>query len=181
MIRRRMIALLAISLLALTACASQTTSIPELGRVVSCESILRTQSTQGVELPCLDGKSSIHFDQLRGPLIVNVWGSWCAPCKEEIPILRSFYAKANSRVSLLGVNVEEAKRSDATNFVVKNGMTWPNLTDPDGRTRGVFGMGVPVTWFIDVTGKVVHKKTGVLRSEAELKDLASKYLNITVG
>ncbi len=179
--RRQLVAILVVSSLSLTACASQSTAVQKLGKVVGCESIPLGNSLSGVEIPCLDGKSSIHLAQLRGPLIVNVWGSWCAPCKDEIPILRSFYAKSEGKLNLLGVNVEEAKRADATNFIVQNGMTWPNLTDPDGRTRGFFGMGVPVTWFIDSKGKVLYKKIGVLRSEEELRNLVSKYLKITVG
>lgn len=165
----------------MSGCASQSTAIPQLGTVVGCESIPRSQSSTGVEIPCLDGKSSIYFAQLRGPLIVNVWGSWCAPCKEEIPIFRSFYPKIEGMAHLLGVDVEEAKRSDGSQFVVSTGMTWPNLFDPDGRTRGLFGMGVPVTWFIDSNGTVVHKKIGVIKSEEELRDLTKKYLAITVG
>lgn len=42
-------------------------------------------------------------------------------------------------------------------------------------------MGVPVTWFIDAKGAVVHKKIGVLNSEQELRDLANKYLHLTLG
>ncbi|MBI3430195.1 MAG: TlpA family protein disulfide reductase [Actinobacteria bacterium] len=179
--RLRIVTIVAIASLLMTGCSSQSASIPKLGKVVGCDSISLGKSSGGIELPCLDGKSSIHLAQLRGPLIVNVWGSWCGPCKDEVPILRTFYGKAEGRIELLGVNVEEAKRADATNFILRNGMTWPNLIDPDGRTRGFFGMGVPVTWFIDSTGKVVYKKIGVLRNEAELRDLVSKYLNITVG
>ena len=179
--RRMILTIFTTSLILLSACASQSRPIAQLGSVVGCESIPLGKSSAGVEVPCLDGKSSIRIAQLRGPLILNVWGSWCAPCKDEIPIIRSFYSQAKGRIYLLGVNVEEAKKSDAMNFILKNGMTWPNLTDPDGRTRGLFGMGVPVTWFIDSTGKVVYKKIGVLRNEEELRNLASKYLNITVG
>ena len=60
-------------------------------------------------------------------------------------------------------------------------MTWPNLIDPDGRTRGDFGMGVPVTWFIDESGGVVYKKIGVLKNEAELRNLTLKYLHIGIS
>lgn len=179
--RRKVITFLTISLIFLTGCTSQSTAVPELGTVVGCESIPLSSSNEGVEIPCLDGKSTIRFKQLQGPLILNVWGSWCAPCKEEMPIFRSFYSKAKTQIHLLGVNVEEAKRVDAINFVIENGMTWPNLIDPDGRTRGLLGMGVPVTWFIDPSGKVVYKKIGVLRSEEELRSLTHKYLDITVG
>lgn len=168
-------------ILLLSGCASQSTSIPTLGEVVSCDSIGRSAQPNGKELPCLDGKSTIALNSLRGPLIVNVWGSWCASCKDELPIIRSFYVKAKSKVQILGIDVEEAKSSDGADFVVKNGMTWPNVIDPDGRTRGNFGMGVPVTWFIDSAGKVVHKKIGTIKSEVELRDLTSKYLHITVS
>jgi cytochrome c biogenesis protein CcmG/thiol:disulfide interchange protein DsbE len=118
---------------------------------------------------------------MRGPLIVNVWGSWCAPCRDEIPMIRSFYSKNQSKVGIVGVDVEEAKKSDGTDFVVANGMTWPILMDPDGRSRGFFGMGVPVTWFIDAEGTVLHKKIGVLKSEQELRDLANEYLHLTLS
>jgi cytochrome c biogenesis protein CcmG/thiol:disulfide interchange protein DsbE len=173
--------LLLISLGLLAGCASQATVVPTVGRVVSCDSIARTKLTTGLVFPCLDGKSSLYFSALRGPLIVNVWGSWCAPCKDEIPIIRSFYEKANSQLHILGIDVEEAKSSDGTAFIVENGMTWPNVTDPDGRSRGFFGMGVPVTWFIDSKGAIVHKKIGAIRSESELRDLTLQYLNIAVG
>lgn len=96
-------------------------------------------------------------------------------------MIRSFYAKNASAVALVGVDVEEAKRTDGSDFVVANGMTWPILVDPDGRSRGFFGMGVPVTWFIDRDGKVLHKKIGVLNSEQELRDLATKYLHLTLN
>lgn len=174
-----------------TACSSQSTVVPKLGAVVGCDSIplgdsvgaAKSGATKSGELafPCLDGKSTIRFSQMRGPLIVNVWGSWCAPCKDEIPMIRSFYSKNLSKVQIVGVDVEEAKRSDGVDFVVANGMTWPILVDPDARSRGFFGMGVPVTWFIDENGAVVHKKIGVLNSEQELRDLASKYLHLTLS
>jgi cytochrome c biogenesis protein CcmG/thiol:disulfide interchange protein DsbE len=176
---QRTAAVLLLGLLA--GCASQASVVPMVGAVVSCNSISRSNVATGLVFPCLDGKSALHFSALRGPLIVNVWGSWCAPCKDEVPIIRTFYAKAKSQVPILGVDVEEAKPSDGTAFILKNGMTWPNVIDPDGRSRGYFGMGVPVTWFINSKGVVVHKKIGAAQSERELRDLTLKYLHITVG
>ena len=170
-----------LSLSFLAGCASQAAVVPTVGTVTSCDSISRSKVTTGLVFPCLDGKSALHFSALRGPLIVNVWGSWCAPCKEEVPIIRSFYEKANSQLHILGIDVEEARPADGRAFIVENGMTWPNVIDPDGRSRGFFGMGVPVTWFIDSKGVVVYKKIGAMRSESELRDLTLRYLNIAVG
>lgn len=107
-------------------------------------------------------------------------GSWCAPCVEEIPHFVRFYEKAKGAVQLVGVNVEEANLQDAQEFVVENGITWPNLYDFDGRSRQYFGLGVPVTWFIAANGDVVYKHIGVINSELELIKLTQKHLGIKI-
>ncbi len=170
-----------IAILLVSACAKQSDRLPVTGEVVSCAQLNVSGARGGPTFPCMDGKSSLNFGTLRGPLIVNVWGSWCAPCKDEIPFLKSFNSKAQSRLQMLGIDVEEAKPKDGSDFVVSQGMTWPSLVDPDGRSRSLFGMGVPVTWFIDSGGKVAFKKIGVLKSERELSDLTRKYLHLNIG
>jgi len=174
------LAILFVALLFVSGCTTTPSAISK-GELVDCSTLTVDSTVTGTQLDCLDGSAGIALEALRGPAIVNVWGSWCASCKDELPIIRSFYVKAKSKVQILGIDVEEAKSSDGADFVVKNGMTWPNVIDPDGRTRGNFGMGVPVTWFIDSAGKVVHKKIGTIKSEVELRDLTSKYLHITVS
>jgi len=95
-----------------------------------------------------------------------------------MPILRSFYKKAQGKVLLMGVDVEEASIEDGRKFVENNGITWPNLYDADGKSRAYFGMGVPVTWFIAADGSVAYKHIGVLKNEIELISLTSKYLGV---
>jgi hypothetical protein len=95
-----------------------------------------------------------------------------------MPILRSFYKKAQGKVQLIGVDVEEASIEDGRKFVENNGITWPNLYDADGKSRAYFGMGVPVTWFIAADGSVAYKHIGVLKNEIELISLTSKYLGV---
>ena len=177
----RRAALIAIVATALTACTSQSPITVSAGQVVSCESILTSGRGDGPILECLGGGAPVDVGTLTGPLILNVWGSWCAPCKDEIPIFRNFYERNKSKVQILGVDVEEAKASDGKDFIVEQGMTWPNVIDTDGRSRGYFGMGVPVTWFINSKGEVVYKKIGVLKNEDELVTLTAKYLKIDVS
>lgn len=166
-----------IALLLLTACSPTSSYVK--GEVVSCASISQDKTlTGGVSMDCLDRTDGAQLGALRGPMVVNVWGSWCGPCKEEIPIFRSFYAKAKEKVSLIGVDVEEANFDDGRLFVERHGITWPNLYDPDGRSRKYFGMGVPVTWFIAPDGSVAGKKIGVIKDEAELISLTEKYLGV---
>ena len=176
---KRSAALALASLLLLSGCSSKNSQLPIRGEVVSCSSITQAGTKAGITLPCMDNKSKVQFGALRGPIIVNVWGSWCAPCKEEIPFFRNFYAK--NQIQILGVDVEEASPSDGIDFVLANGMTWPSVVDPDGRSRALFGMGVPVTWFIDENGKVLYKKIGVLKSEAEVRKLAQDNFHLVLN
>ena len=109
-----------------------------------------------------------------------MWGSWCGPCADEIPVFVDFYQQASGKVKLLGIAVEEAKAQDSKDFIISYGITWPNLYDAKGETRGTFGMGVPVTWFIDEQGTVVYKHIGVVKSTEELIDLTVKYLKVEI-
>ena len=168
--------IIAVALLLLASCSSPAEKIS--GQLVSCSSITSITTAKSIYLGCLDGSSGASIDGLKGPAIINVWGSWCGPCKEEMPIFRSFYKKAKGNVALIGVDVEEASMEDGRVFVQDNGITWPNLFDADGKSRAYFGMGVPVTWFIAADGTVAYKHIGSLKNEIELITLTSKYLGV---
>ena len=167
---------MAVAVLFLAGCSSPSEKIA--GDVVSCESILSSAMENSIMLDCLDGTEGASINGIKGPAIINVWGSWCGPCKEEMPILRSFYEKAQGKLALIGVDVEEASIEDGRKFVENNGITWPNLYDADGKSRAYFGMGVPVTWFIAADGNVAYKHIGVIKSEKELISMTSKYLGM---
>jgi len=167
---------MAVAVLLLAGCSSPSEKIA--GEVVSCESILSSATENSIMLDCLDGTDGASINGIKGPAIINVWGSWCGPCKEEMPILRSFYEKAQGKLALIGVDVEEASIEDGRKFVKNNGITWPNLYDADGKSRAYFGMGVPVTWFIAADGNVAYKHIGVIKSEKELISMTSKYLGV---
>ena len=167
--------------LSLTGCAAVTKPISAKGEVVDCVDVSQVAAKPGdTLLNCLTGPEKISVQSLRGPLIVNVWGSWCGPCADEIPLLVEFNHHANGKVKLLGIAVEEADPQAAKDFIIANGMTWPNLYDAKGTTRGTFGMGVPVTWFIDQQGTVVYKHVGVIKSTDEIIDLTAKYLKVEI-
>ena len=167
--------------LSLTGCSSVTKPVASKGEVVDCTEVSHVAAKPGdTLLNCLTGTEKISVESLRGPLIVNVWGSWCGPCKQEMPYFVEFNDQANGKVKLLGIAVEEAKAQDSKDFIIANGITWPNLYDAKGITRANFGMGVPVTWFIDKAGIVVYKHVGVINSTEELIDLTNKYLKVKI-
>ena len=168
---------LSLALTGLTSCGKSEPTTYTDGKVVGCNSIKHVNGN-GIELFCLGDGSVINLDSLRGPMILNIWGSWCAPCQEEIPYIRKFYDKYNDQVKVVGLDVEEPNKEAAQPFIKTHGVLWPSLFDPDGRTRKIIGMGVPVTWFIDSEGKVIYKKIGAFISYRELEDSAKKYFNL---
>jgi len=172
--------LLMVAALLLTGCAS-TEPVAQKGEVISCGSVTTDKAiTSGISVECVDGSAGAVIQSLRGPMVLNVWGSWCTSCLAEMPEFVSFYGKAKGKVQLVGVAVEEAAPANSQRFIEKHGMTWPNFYDRENKTRGYFGMGVPVTWFIDVTGEVKYKKIGVIKSEAELAELTEMYLGVKI-
>ena len=167
----------ALALTALTGCAEKVPTKYTDGKVIGCSDI-KIEGNTGLQVPCLGDATLVNLESLRGPMLLNVWGSWCAPCQDEIPFLRNFYDKYQGKVQIVGLDVEEPNKTAPQSFIKSNGITWPSLYDPDGRTRKLIGMGVPVTWFIDETGKVVYKKIGVFTDYKELEQSAKKYFNL---
>jgi thiol-disulfide isomerase/thioredoxin len=173
----KIISALVISTLLLTSCGTETPKIVGNGKVISCSTITTDENkTSGTTLECLDGNSKVLLESIKGPAIINVWGSWCTPCREEMPYLREL--AATGKVQIIGIDVEEKSMETARKFVVEQGMTWPNLYDKDGSTKSSFGMGVPVTWYLNSKSEVAYKHIGVLKSKAQLFSEVEKYLGI---
>ena len=173
------LSILLVVVLFVSGCTTTTSAISK-GELVSCASLSIDSTITGTQLDCLDGSNGIVLEALRGPAIVNVWGSWCGPCQDEIPLFVDFYSRAKDRVVLLGIDIEEAQVADGRHYVETHGMTWPNLVDVDGRTASTLGMGVPITYFVDSQGATVYKKIGVISSVKELEELTQKYLGISI-
>jgi len=177
--KRHLALVSAIVLLAsLTSCGNSETLIT--GSVVPCNEIqLLENAAQDLPLDCLDSSKTINLAAIKGPAIINVWGSWCDPCKKELPHFSEFFQSMNPQIQLIGVDVEEKSAEDGRMFARTHGINWPNLYDEKGTTRKYFGMGVPVTWFIGSNGEVLYKKVGPIKSTEELRTLSFKYLGMS--
>lgn len=173
------ISVLIISTILLSSCGTAAPKNVAAGKIVSC-SVIPTDSskTSGTSLTCLDGNSKVLLESIKGPAVINVWGSWCVPCRDEMSFLREL--AATGKVQIIGIDVEEADMESARKFVIEQGMTWPNLYDKDGSTKSSFGMGVPVTWYLDSKGEVAYKHVGVLKSKEQLFSEVEKYLGVKV-
>jgi cytochrome c biogenesis protein CcmG/thiol:disulfide interchange protein DsbE len=108
-----------------------------------------------IALQDLEGET-VRLADLRGrPLIINLWASWCVPCREEFPLLVGAYGEHRDRdLAVVGIIRRDSPES-ASRFASDQGATWPMLVDPDETAyRALIGIGVPQTYFVDSAGIV---------------------------
>ena len=101
----------------------------------------------------LEPGTTISLDEYRGRVVVlNVWGSWCGPCRAEADDLQRVADTGGDRVSVLGIDVRDS-RSAAADFVRNYELSYPSIYDPPGRSlfalRGVPRSVVPLTVVLD--------------------------------
>lgn len=111
--------------------------------------------TPGPGVPGPEGRP-VSLDDFRGRVVVlNLWASWCGPCKNEAPYLQAMADRLRDRdVVLLGMDIEDLS-SDATAFMRDNGLTYASVRDPNDDVKSAFGAtGVPETFVIDREGRI---------------------------
>jgi thiol-disulfide isomerase/thioredoxin len=113
---------------------------------------------------------------LRGyPVVVNVWASWCGPCRFEFPVLQQLSARYGKRVAFLGVNSEDSEDAAAT-FLREEPVPFPSYSDPDKEIfDSLGGLGFPDTAFYDRSGELVYLKQGPYKDDSELEADVRRY------
>jgi thiol-disulfide isomerase/thioredoxin len=107
---------------------------------------------------------------LRGhPAVVNVWASWCGPCRFEFPTLQKLSARYGKQVAFLGVNSEDSDGL-AREFLEEAPVPYPSYSDGDGAITDAIGgrHGLPKTAFYDRRGELCYLKQGPYGEGAEL-------------
>ena len=175
------LSLLFVCTLLLSGCTS-TPKFEGNGVIPGCDEIrVGVASEKKLELPCLDGSTSIDFHQIKGPIVINIWGSWCDGCRQEMPYFIDLYATQSfmsGQIQLLGIDVEENSPTSGPDYIKQSGMSWPHLNDVNDQTKAIFGPGVPVTWFINSQGVVVEKHIGAYQNKKQLFDQVEKAFGI---
>lgn len=120
----------------------------------------------GYQTFSLDGDSVSLAAQRGKVVLLNVWATWCHPCRDEIPELRQIHAKYQADgLELVGVSVDANGSDDAIRAFMKEfQMTYPVWRDPDERVSAQFlVIGVPATFLIDREGILRWRKTGPIQ------------------
>lgn len=133
---------------------------------------------QGNEL--LDGGKDAYEKRiaaLRGyPVVVNVWASWCVPCRQEFPVLQKLSARYGKKVAFLGVNSEDSSDAAAT-FLREVPVPYPSYTETGKDILYSVGGsgGFPDTAFYDRSGELLFLHQGPYRDESELEADVRRY------
>ena len=117
---------------------------------------------QSFALPRTDGRIDSIARHRGSVVLVNLWATWCTPCREELPDLERFARAYAGRVVVLGIDQGESA-STAAQFARTLGVTYPILVDLDEQYgRAYQGLGLPTTVIIDRNGRVVRGIDGAM-------------------
>jgi cytochrome c biogenesis protein CcmG/thiol:disulfide interchange protein DsbE len=148
-----------------------------------CPEQLDEPAAGGSDVPALafecPGGGTLDLTRAPGvPTVVNLWGSWCAPCREELPLMQELADGGADRVRVLGV-ISRDGEPQAESFADDAGITFPSAFDGDGELMAEFGLNaLPYTFFLAADGTLTHSELGPIDSVAELEGLVAEHLGV---
>jgi cytochrome c biogenesis protein CcmG/thiol:disulfide interchange protein DsbE len=133
-------------------------------------------------LPCLGPGGAVTLRRLTGtPTVINIWASWCPPCRDELRSFEMLSWHTRGQVRVLGV-VSEDTGKRAMSFAAETGVHFPSVVDTDGRLlRDLGRRTLPTTVFLDRTGRVVEVYNGAPLTSVDLRRLVRDRLGADVG
>ncbi|MEV6341781.1 TlpA disulfide reductase family protein [Actinoplanes sp. NPDC051851] len=177
---RRSVAALATAALLLSGCASSDeTPAP----FAACPAATGGSSKlPDLTLPCFrdadDDAPAIGLSKLTGPAVINIWASWCSPCRAELPIMQELSDRSAGTLTVLTVDSGD-RREAAASFATDHGVTMPTLFDEKGALAAAIGQSaLPATIFVSADGEIyVHR---LPLDAAGLTEQLKEHLGLTV-
>jgi cytochrome c biogenesis protein CcmG/thiol:disulfide interchange protein DsbE len=137
-----------------------------LGAACALAACTNESVIQGTDLPEMDLAG--FQDQLESsdrPAVVNVWASWCLPCRDEAPLFASAHAEYGDRVDFYGIAYND-NQPGARQFLAEFDLPFTHYFDFDGDALVEFGgIGVPRTYFFASGGILISTHNGVIDDE----------------
>lgn len=104
-----------------------------------------------------------RLDESTHPTVVNVWASWCLPCRAEAPLLREAVRHYGGQITFIGVDIQD-KPAEAAAFIAEFGLDqFDHVADPDRAIPALLGgSGVPITYFVAAGGEIIAVHIGII-------------------
>lgn len=203
--RTRLVAAL-LAILAVAACSSSepASTKPTFGggapRTVAADELAAAKSQAGIEdcpvadgtptgddalpdltLACLGGGPEVNLAGLAGkPTVINLWASWCTPCRKELPLLAQADRAYGDALQIIGIDYRDPDPDKAIELARASGVTYPQLADPDEDGKADLRVvALPQTVFVDAQGTIVATERKEFRSYAELTSAIEQHLGVT--
>ena len=165
MIRFRGASALVAAVLSLAGCtASVEPDKPETpSPFAECPAPASAPATAGdvpdLALSCFTGGREIRLSTLPRPAVINIWASWCSPCRDELPVMQGLADRSAGQLTVIGVDSGD-RRQAAASFAEDHNITMPTLFDPEGKLAvAVKQAALPATLFVGTDGEVyVHRR-----------------------
>lgn len=146
----------------------------------SAENGLPTTQVPNTHL-IIDGEEKRLHDLLGKPMIINLWASWCPPCREEMPAFQANYDEYSEDVNFVMLQATDSRNTETIEaglaFAEEMGLTMPVYHDVDFENQIVFGVNMlPMTIVLDEDGMLVDIVRGMV-SQAKLQSLIEQTLN----
>jgi peroxiredoxin len=137
------------------------------------------------KLEALDGHT-VSLESLKGKVVfLNVWATWCGPCREEMPSMETLYTdfKNKKDFMMLAVSQDTKGRAVVAPYVEKNGYHFTILLDPQNSISESYSLsGVPETFIIDRKGRIVAHHMGAFDwSRPDVKDGLEQLIDAKQG
>jgi len=126
-------------------------------------------------LTAVDGRE-VSLSDVRGKtVLLNFWASWCAPCREEMPALESYYqANRADSFEIIAINVGET-RKQAQDFAAELGLTFPIVLDGDASVAARYRVfGLPVSVLVDKNGMILYRQEGQFTPESLEREITPR-------
>ncbi|MET7807379.1 TlpA family protein disulfide reductase [Micromonospora chersina] len=129
-------------------------------------------------LSCFTGGAPVNVRDIKGPAVINVWASWCPPCRKELPAFQRLSERAGGRFQVVGVNSRDS-RGGAQSIGEDFGVRFPMLVDQgDAFERALGRNAFPLTVLVDADGRIRHTDSTGALDDARLAELVRTHLGV---
>lgn len=165
-----------------TGADEQRRSASQQGYVATKDNLTRIAPADRKPVPTvsgtsLDGLPLSTADYAGKVLVINVWGAWCPPCREEGPALQAASVATKGRAQFIGISSRDLSVTQPQAYVRAQDITYPSIFDPNGTTLLAFAgtlppTAIPSTLIIDAKGRLAARVLGTI-TQITLEDMVN--------